>query len=71
MKSKIYLKEVVDNKYRKFGSNLEYYPVRLENNDGSFTDALFTKGQLERAIKRAIVNPEDIPELTFLQSIFG
>lgn len=71
MKSKIYLKEVVDNKYRKFGADLVYYPARLENEDGSITEALFTKDQIERAVKRAVANPEDIPELTFLQNIFG
>jgi len=71
MKSKIYLEELVDNKDRKFGSTLEYYPVRIESNDGHIVNALFTNSQLDKAIFRANKNPEDVPELTIWESIFG
>ena len=71
MKSKIYLEEVVDNKDRKFGSTLEYYPIRIEAENGDIVNALFTKSQLDKAIFRAYSNPEDVPETTVWESIFG
>ncbi len=71
MKSKIYLKEVVENKDFRFGQTLEYYPIRVEDKEGVVTNALFTTGQIEDAIRRAETNIEDIPKVTFLESIFG
>lgn len=71
MKSKIYIDEMVENKDRKFGSVLEYYPVRLVDEDDTKFNALFTKKELETALARAEANPEDIPKKTFLESLFG
>lgn len=71
MKSKIYLKEIVNNKDRKFGSTLAYYPIRIEDEDGVVANALFTKSQIDKAIIRADRNPEDIPDKTVWQIIFG
>jgi len=71
MKSKIYLREVVDNKDFRFGQTLEYYPVRVEDEEGTIANALFPAGQIEDAIRRAETNIEDIPKVTFLESIFG
>jgi len=72
MKSKILMSEVVENKERKFGANLVYYPAQITLDDGTVVDALFTAGMLEDAIDRAKVNPEDMPETkSFLQGIFG
>jgi hypothetical protein len=71
MKSKIYLKEIVENKDRKFGSLLEYYPARVETEDGKVFNALFTENDINEAMLRAESNPEDIPKTGFLESIFG
>jgi hypothetical protein len=71
MKSKIYLGEKVDNKERKFGSALGYCPALIIDEDGTESNALFTKEQLDVAIARAERNPEDIPEKTIWQSFFG
>jgi len=71
MKSRIYLKEIVENKERKFGSTLQYYPVKVELNDGSVENALFTEDQINVALDRASENPEDIPENTLWENIFG
>lgn len=71
MKSKIYLEEMVDNKGREFGSALEYYPIRIEDENGTVYNALFTKSQLDKAMARADRNPEDVPNITVWESIFG
>ncbi len=60
--SKILSTEEVDNKDRKFGSNLSYYPAYVVKVDGVEVPALFTKTQLEEAISRAEANPEDMPK---------
>jgi len=70
MRSKIYLTELVENKDRKFGSVLEYYPTRVELVDGTVYDALFTKHEIDAAMVRAQANYEDIPRMTFLERIF-
>lgn len=71
MKSKLYIKEIVENKDRKFGSILQYYPAKVELDDGSIENALFTEDQINVALERASENPEDIPEDSLWQKIFG
>ena len=73
IKSNIRLEEVVENKNRKFGANLEYYPTIVCRGNGPAVPALFTENEIETAIIRANKNPEDCPEKekTFWQSIFG
>lgn len=71
MKNKIYLSEKVENKDRKFGESLEYCPSVIVDEDGTESNALFTKEQIGVAIARADRNPEDIPEKTVWQSLFG
>lgn len=60
--SKINLQEYVDNKERKFGSINTYYPCKIVFNDGTEEEALFTRNQIEVALKRGLTNPEDFPE---------
>jgi hypothetical protein len=69
MKSKMVLGEVVQNKERKFGSQTEYYPCEIKQEDESVY-ALFTKDQVDEAIERANRNVEDIPEKTFWENVF-
>jgi len=65
--SNIDTSEVVENKDRKFGSQLHYYPCMIDDKP-----ALFTEDSLIRATKRAARNPEDIPEdKSFWGSLFG
>ena len=71
MKSKIILEEMVDNKERKFGSTDKYYPAHVIDEDGIENPALFTQDQIATAIQRALRNPEDMPEDTIWESIFG
>jgi len=70
MKSRIYLEELVENKDRRFGQTLEYYPTRIEAENGAISNALFTKNELESAMLRAQTNIEDIPKKTFLEVLF-
>lgn len=60
--SRIDLSEMVENKDRKFGANRNYFPVRIIFSDGTTEDGLFTKSQIEVALKRAVKNKEDIPK---------
>ena len=61
----------IDNTERKFGSSGNYYAVKLRfdgNIDGEapfLCDSvyLFTHAELDKAAKRALLNPEDIPEM--------
>jgi len=72
IKGKIYLEEEVENKDRKFGENPTYIPTIIVNEDGTEVPALFTKDRIKKAIERAKVNSEDIPERkSFLSRIFG
>lgn len=72
--SKIYAKEIVKNKKRRFGSALYYYPAILEDEHGNEVPLLFTKHDLEVAKNRASTNLEDIPKKDksgFLSWLFG
>lgn len=71
MKSKLFLQESVDNKDRKFGSALTYYPCYIEGSTGDVVNALFTHDQIEDAISRAIVNPEDMPKTSLWEALLG
>lgn len=72
MESKILLSEKVENKDRRFGANVTYYPATITDENGDKKKALFSESQITVAILRAERNPEDIPEdKTFWQSIFG
>ncbi len=62
LESKIVTTEEVDNKERRFGSNLSYYPAYVVSVDGDEVPALFTEAQIEEAIDRATANPEDMPK---------
>jgi len=70
--SKLIVKEMVPNTNRMFGSQAEYFPIYVEQENGDLVPALFTKSQIEVAIKRATQNKEDVPKRnTFLSFIFG
>lgn len=63
MRSKIYLDEKVDNKDRRFGQALEYYPVEIRTGDRR-RFALFTPAQITEALLRGEANEEDKPPPT-------
>jgi hypothetical protein len=71
MKSKIYLNEIVDNKDHVFGETSEYYPAEIVTDNGDIVRSLFTKSQIDVAIKRAETNEEDFPKKSFLDFLFG
>lgn len=56
-KSKV---KVVENKDRKFGSNLEYYQVDIVWIDGTNRNLLFTRDEIDDAMVRAYKNSEDL-----------
>lgn len=62
MDSRIEMTDEVENKSRKFGSNLTYFPCYIVTKSGEKIEALFTHDQMETAIERAQSNPEDMPE---------
>ncbi len=62
MKSKIFFSEKLENKNRHFGSALTYYPAMIDNGFGEEHPALFTIDQIKKAMNRANLNPEDVPE---------
>jgi len=72
MDSKILLKEVVENKDRKFGANLEYYPCTVVGADDVEMKALFTEHDIDTAIHRALENQEDfVIKKSFWAKLFG
>lgn len=60
MRSRIDLAEKVDNKDRRFGSALSYFPVMIVTGKRK-QPALFTAAQIGEAMERASANPEDVP----------
>lgn len=68
--SKILFEDRVDNTDRKFGSSLEYFPVKIVKDDGQEFWAMFTEDEIVKAILRADKNKEDIPQ-SIWQRIFG
>lgn len=62
MKSIIYIKELVQNKKRRFGSWKHYYPCRIVLSNGKELNALFTKSQIKSAIYRSNKNIEDLSD---------
>lgn len=64
MRSRIYLSEKVENKDRRFGAALEYYPVEVISGDRR-RFALFTPAQISEALLRGEANEEDKPKPTW------
>lgn len=60
MRSRIDLAEKVDNKDRRFGAALHYFPVMIVTGKRK-QPALFTAAQIGEAMDRAGANPEDFP----------
>jgi hypothetical protein len=63
--------EKVANKDQHVLAANEYYPARIVHRTGKTQDALFTIDQLQVAVLRAEVNPEDVPPVTFMERLFG
>ena len=73
IESQISLDEHVENKERKFGAAVTYYPVFVIDEMGRKVPALFTQSQIDIAVQRAMFNTEDIPvaKKSFFESLFG
>ena len=71
-KSTINTSEKVENTERHFGSATEYYPCWIVTGDKKEA-AMFTEHDIQQAINRAVINPEDMPEKQqgFWASIFS
>jgi hypothetical protein len=71
-KSVLHKGEVVENKERRFGSSLEYFPCWVIRCDGTQVPALFTAHEIAQAVERGARNLEDVPgRATWLERIFG
>lgn len=68
MRSIIYINEAVDNKDRRFGSALRYYPARVDDGRGVYT-ILLTGAQIGEARERAEANGEDVPPLSWRERL--
>jgi len=62
MKSRIYARELQENKDKHRNAKLHYYPAIFEMQDGKQHRLLFTEKELAKAEERADKNPEDFPE---------
>ncbi len=65
MKSKLYLKEQVDNKDFTFGEVKKYFPIIVIDSKGFKRHGLLTKNMIKQIIERADKNEEDMPDKTF------
>lgn len=71
MKNRIDLSEYTANMARRFGSARFYYQRVVVTRSGERVAALFTPAQIDEAVHRAQLNPEDCPETrTFWQRLF-
>lgn len=70
MKSRIDLSERVENKERRFGAALEYYPATIITGIRR-RPALFTPAQISEAMMRAEANAEDMPEPTLWERLLA
>lgn len=59
IRSAIHLRERTTNIGRRFGAAPAYYPAYVIAHDGKKHRALFTDKQIEIAIERAAINPEE------------
>lgn len=53
----------IRNTARRFGSSQDYYPGSVRIPSGKVVPALFTADQLNDAVARAKLNPEDAPDV--------
>ena len=60
IKSRIYLSEVTENKNPHLKADKTYVVAYLETLEGELVPVLFTDADVQKAIKRAEKNPEDV-----------
>lgn len=59
----------VINKQRKLNAAAEYFYVRIQAEDGSESEYLFTEKELANAKARAQKNPEDLPKIGWIRDL--
>lgn len=70
IKSRIYLSEVTENRDSHANADKTYVVAYLETLEGELVPVLFTDADVQKAVKRAAKNPEDVlpayiaPEVT-------
>lgn len=62
--------QVVANTKKHRAAKDKYNFVRVQTSDGKEVKLLFTDKEIERAIKRAQKNPEDLPTVSKLRDLF-
>lgn len=65
VKSRIFLNELVDNTNPRARADSTYVVAYVQLDDGSLRPALFTDGDIQKAMKRATANKEDVPPAYF------
>lgn len=61
VKSRLLLTETVENTNPRARADSTYVAAYVQLDDGSLRPALFTDGDIQKAMKRAVANPEDMP----------
>jgi len=57
IKSKLYRKDKIENKDKRFGAADQYYPLWVEDKNGDQHFALFTTRELEMGLERGNRSP--------------
>jgi len=71
IKSQIHLKELVANSQRKTSAAKSYYPVLVFGMNGHVgIPALFSYKQIQVAMERAHLQPEDAPKIVYKDSFW-
>lgn len=60
IKSKIFLSEATENKNAHVNADKTYVVAYVQTLEGELLPALFTDADIQKAIKRAAKNPEDV-----------
>lgn len=60
IKSKIFLSEATENKDAHVNADKTYVVAYLQDLDGNLLPLLFTDADVQKALKRAAKNPEDV-----------
>ena len=60
IKSKIFLSEATENKEAHVNADKTYVVAYLQDLDGNLLPLLFTDADVQKALKRAAKNPEDV-----------
>lgn len=62
--------QLVENKNKHFAANSKYNYIRVQDINETELHLLFTDNEIKRAKERALKNPEDLPEVSWIRNLF-